>query len=173
MKCALTGTPGVGKTTVSKVLKEQGYEVLDLNEFIKENGLWDEEDEYRGCLEVDLELLRENYREKDSDHDIVEGHLSHHLPVAHTVVLRCAPPELRDRMEKKGWNEKKIEENVEAEVLDSILIEAVDSSDEVYELDTTDKKPEEVARCIMDILEGDLSDEGHRPGSIDWTEEYL
>jgi len=36
MSIALTGTPGVGKTTVSKILKKRGYDILDLNRFLKE-----------------------------------------------------------------------------------------------------------------------------------------
>ncbi len=173
MKCALTGTPGVGKTTVSELLEEQGYDVLDLNQFIRENDLWDEEDEERGSLEVDVEGLRKVYEEQKNEYDMVEGHLSHHLSLPYTIVLRCAPPELRDRMERKGWGERKIEENLEAEVLDAILIEALDVCENVYEVDTTDRTPEEVAGCVKEILENDLKNQDYRSGSIDWTEEYL
>jgi len=173
-RCALTGTPGVGKTTASELLEERGYDVMDLNKFIKENDLWDKEDEERASLEVDVKQMKNIYEGKvKSEYDIVEGHLSHHLSLPLTIVLRCSPSELRDRMKMKGWEEKKIEENLEAEVLDVVLIEALDSCEEVYEIDTTDKEPEEVERCVEDILGDEFKEEDYEPGSIDWTAEYL
>ncbi|MBS3817103.1 MAG: adenylate kinase family protein [Candidatus Thermoplasmatota archaeon] len=173
MDCALTGTPGVGKTTVSNLLREEGYEVLDLNRFIKENDLSEGEDPKRDSLEVDIGKLKEVYEKKKKDLNvkIVEGHLSHHLSLSPTIVLRCSPAELKKRMEKKGWDEEKIEENLEAEALDGILIEALDVCEEVYEIDTTEKDPEEVTECVKEILNGET--EMYEPGEIDWTEEYF
>ena len=34
MRIALTGTPGTGKTSVSKVLRDRGYDVLDMTQYI-------------------------------------------------------------------------------------------------------------------------------------------
>lgn len=172
MECALTGTPGVGKTTVAELLRKYGYEVLDLNDFIIEQGLLGREDQERGAADVDTRLLREKYREmyceKETEHDIVEGHLSHHLELSPTIVLRCAPSELKKRMEKKGWPDRKIKENLEAEAIDVILIEALDLCREVYEVDTTGKSPEDVSADLKDIFDGKT--EGYEPGSLDWSE---
>lgn len=167
MECALTGTPGVGKTTVAELLQKEGYDVLDLNAFIKNHDLSGGQDEERGAINVNIRLLREKYKEKKSEPDIVEGHLSHYLELSPAIVLRCAPPELKERMKEKGWPESKIEENAEAEAVDVILMEALDLCDEVYEVDTTGKGPEEVVDHLKEIFEGDTED--YTPGSIDWS----
>ncbi len=171
MTTALTGTPGVGKTTVSKVLDRRGYEVLDLNDFIKDRGLRGDRDVDRGSFEIDIGRLKEAYHGEKLDPDIVEGHLSHHLSISPTIVLRCSPSELEKRMEEKGWNEEKIDENLEAEMLDTILIEALETCDEVYEVDTTGKGPEEVASAVEEIMKGEVKK--YEPGTVDWSEEFL
>ncbi len=173
MKCALTGTPGIGKTTVSDHLKKDGYEVLHLNEFIENNDLLEKKDRTRDSFNVDITDLKRTYEKKQLKHEIVEGHLSHYLSLDPTIVLRCAPTKLEERMGKKGWNEKKIKENLEVETLDTILIEAIELCDEVYEIDTTKKTPEQVAECVKEIFKGNQKKHEYEPGSIDWTEEYL
>ncbi len=171
MAIALTGTPGVGKTSVSKVLGERGYKILDLNDFIKNKGLRGNKDLKRNTFEIDAERLKEVYHDQNLNPDIVEGHLSHHLSISPIVVLRCSPSELEKRMKNKRWNEKKIEENLEVEMLDTILIEALERTEDVYEIDSTGKDPEEVATAVEDIMNGE--GERYEPGSIDWSEEFL
>ena len=171
MTIALTGTPGIGKTTVSEVLKQRGYKILDLNNFIKEKGLRGDKDIDRSSFEVDTRHLKEVYHRENLNPDLVEGHLAHHLSLSPTVVLRCSPSELEKRMNKKGWNEDKIEENLEAEMLDTILIESLEICEDVYEIDTTGKSPKEVASAIEEIMQGKV--ENYEPGSIDWSEEFL
>jgi len=171
MTIALTGTPGVGKTTVSKVLKRRGYKILDLNNFIEEEDLRGDKDIDRSSFEVDTERLREVYNSKNLNPDVVEGHLAHHLSLSPTVVLRCSPSGLEKRMSKKGWDEDKIKENLEAEMLDLILIEALEKSEDVYEIDTTGKSPEEVASAVEEIMHGNF--ESYEPGSVDWSEGFL
>ncbi len=168
---ALTGTPGVGKTTVSKVLEKRGFDVLDLNGFIRDKGLLEKEDPERKSFEVDIETLKRSFNDENIEADIIEGHLSHHLPISTVIVLRCSPSVLEERMENKGWDRDKIEENLEAEMIDIILMEALQNSDEVLEIDTTDREPVEVASSVEEIMEGKT--EYYKPGSVDWSGEML
>ena len=59
-------------------------------------------------------------------------------------------------------------ENLEAEFLDVILVEAVEWCDLVSEIDATCLSPEEVADRVVGILRGELK---MPPGEVDWTGE--
>ncbi|MFO7792226.1 MAG: adenylate kinase family protein [Candidatus Saliniplasma sp.] len=169
MTVAITGTPGIGKTTVAGLLREEGYNVLDLNGFIDEKGLRGDKDENRNSHEVEISRLKEELK-KISGYDIVEGHLSHHLGIEPIIVLRCAPKELKCRMSSKDWQDRKEKENLEAEILDVILIESLEYSNEVYEIDTTDMKPMDVCSAVKEILDGET--ERYSIGQVDWSSEY-
>jgi len=64
-----------------------------------------------------------------------------------------------------------VKENLEAEALDVCLVEAVERYDEVYELDTTGRSPEETAAAVEEIIKGKGGK--YRPGKIDWAEGYF
>ncbi len=93
------------------------------------------------------------------DHEIlvVESHLSHHLPADRCVVLRCAPETLETRLRERGESGAKAVENAESEALDVILSEAVDRHglEAVYEVETTNRKPSEVATAIAAVATGE------------------
>ncbi len=165
MFVALTGTPGTGKTTVARILP---YPTVDLNALVKEEGLhfgWDIE---RGCLEADMEALAASLEAMESeDVTILEGHLSHHLALV-AVVLRLNPKELSRRLSNRGYPPAKIRENVEAEALDVILVEAVERCQRVYEVDTTGLLPEEVADLVAKAIRGEAE---LPPRGMGWLEE--
>jgi len=154
MRVAITGTPGTGKTTATDRL-DTDLDVVHLNDLIREEGLATGEDPERGSLVADIDALRE--RLADREDAIIESHLAHHLDADRVVVLRCHPETLRERLLDRGEGESKAEENAEAEALDVILSEAVDAHglDSVYEIDTTDRTPDEVAADIEAVIAGE------------------
>ncbi len=155
MFVALTGTPGVGKTTVARILRGRGYDVLDLNQLAEEKNFITGYDEKRDSNIVDVEELDDYIRSHNTKKDlIIEGHLSHLLSVESAIILRCDPIVLGERLKAKGWQENKIKENVAAEILDVIKIEAFEMLDKVFEIDTTRKTAEEVADSIEGIMNG-------------------
>ncbi|MEA1985076.1 MAG: adenylate kinase family protein [Euryarchaeota archaeon] len=179
MLIGLTGTPGTGKTSVSRRLEDEcGYRVIHLNDLIKEEHLYSEIDEIRGSVIADMDRVVDRISELVDDPDevvILDSHLSHH--VADTViVLRTAPDELKRRLALRGYNEDKIGENVEAECLDVILVESVEWCKNVFEVGNTRRPVEDVVAAIVEIIQclpgGDLDRlDKYQPGSFDWSEE--
>ncbi|WP_232702173.1 adenylate kinase family protein [Halobacterium wangiae] len=168
MRVAVTGTPGTGKTSATGLL-ETDLDVVHLNDLIEREGLFTEVDEARDSKVADLEAVRD-WLEGDED-VLVESHLAHLLDVDRVVVLRCAPEELARRLTERGEPEAKAEENAESEALDVILSETVSihGEDSVYEIDTTDRDPDEVATEVEVAIAGDRDPSA---GDVDFTE-YL
>jgi adenylate kinase len=174
----ITGTPGVGKTTVSAILAERldAY-LININELVDEKHIYTGIDKERGYKIVDMDALFNEMNEiirnvDDPDkHIIVEGHLSHLFENSDLViVLRANPDVLKDRMKIKGWKKAKIHENIEAEVIDICSYEAFEIHDDnVNEIDTSNMPPQKVADLIIDVIEGDKR---FPVGNVDFLE-YL
>jgi len=170
MLVAVTGTPGTGKTSACDVLARRGYVVVDLDDVARQGGFIVGRDEARGSDEVDVDALRDNLR-VPAKIAFLRSHYAHRMAVDLVVVLRCAPSVLRTRLESRGWPPAKVKENVEAEAIDVITQEAVDSLPTVYEVDTTTGTPAQTADAILEILQGKTR--GHELGSVDWSHEVL
>ena len=173
----ITGTPGVGKTTVSSILSEKLDACrININELVDEKHLYTGIDEERGYKIVDMDALfkelNEIVRNMGPDkYIIIEGHLSHLFENSDLViVLRANPDVLKGRMETKGWKKDKIRENIEAEAIDLCLYEAFEIyNDKVNEIDTSDIPPEEISELIIDVVNGDKR---FPVGNVDFLE-YL
>lgn len=172
MIVAISGTPGTGKSALASILRGKGYLVVDVGDFARDRGLTTGHDFERGSVEVDTaELDIELRKGMPSGTIFLIGHLSHFLTSDLVIILRCSPSALRERLKVRTWSDKKLQENLEAEACDVILIEALELSREVCEIDTTDRAPEEVAMAIGDILAGKR--EKYAYGNIDWSGEVL
>ncbi len=172
MRVEVTGTPGTGKTAVCKVLRQKfGYKIIDLNELILKKKIYSKRDKKRETLVADIEKLRKYFAGIKGDY-IAEGHLAHHMDLDLVIVLRTKPETLKKRLQTKKWSEAKIRENVEAEALDVILIEALQRHEKkkVHEVDTTKKTSEEVAQLIDEIIKGKRA---CPLGRIDWSAEVF
>jgi len=165
MKVALTGTPGTGKSTIAGLVGA-GFKVVRVNELIKEGydmGM----DEERNCLIADIPKLSGYVKALKGD-VILEGHTSHLLPVDAIIVLRASPSALRERLKSRGWSEAKLKENIEAEALDIILVEAIETNKKVYEIDTTNMTPMQARDAVLEVIRGT---DRFSPGSVDFSEE--
>jgi adenylate kinase len=179
MIIAITGTPGTGKTSISKLLIDRRFEVIDLNKVAREKNFLIGKDEDRDSFIVDIvkfnKYVKKNYSQKKII--FIEGHLSHLLKsVDKVIVLRCHPNQLKKNLTKKGWNEKKIKENLEAEMLDIILCETVEihSKKDIFEIDTTGKSISNILSAILEIVDNKFKNmKKYNIGKIDWSEEIL
>ena len=166
MRVALTGTPGTGKSTAADLLAdERGIEAIHLNDEIRERELWSERDAERDSLVADFDAVEEWLGDREG---VLDSHLAHHFDADRVVVLRCQPEKLERRLLDRGEPAAKARENAESEALDVILAEAVDRHGEgrVYEIDTTDRTPEEVAAEIGAVIDGEREPSA---GEVDFT----
>jgi len=165
MRVAVTGTPGTGKTSAVELVETE-LEKLHLNDLIREEGLHEGEDPDRGSLYADMDALAERIPEDA----LFESHLAHNFEAEKVIVLRCSPAELEKRLRERGEEEAKARENAESEALDVILSEAVARHGEelVYEIETTDKSPEEVAAAIEAVLNDERDPSAGDVNYTDW-----
>jgi adenylate kinase len=187
MLIGLTGTPGTGKTSISRLLeKNRGWKVIHLNDLIKEQHLYTEIDDRRDAVIADMDLVREYLQEildgnnlerkqrTENEVIIIESHLAHYIADV-IIVLRTYPPDLEMRLKTRGYSEEKIKENFEAEALDVILVEAFEWCQKVFEVNTTGKSVEEAGQDIEKIIDNIISGKEeelseYKPGSIDWID---
>jgi len=172
----VTGTPGVGKTSVSRILASKlDAKVIEVGELIERERLYLGFDEERDTFIADTDKLSQRIKrlidEVNSRDVIVVGHFAVDLlspeKIHKVFVLRRHPEELKDVLESRGYMERKLWENLAAEVLDVCLCEAVESCGEkkVCEVDVTGRNFEEVVGEIISILEGRKS---CKVGITDW-----
>lgn len=127
----VSGCVSCGKTKYSKKLaKEKNYDYIDLNKVIEENKLKERYDRKRKTWEVDVDKLNKVLVKliKDSNKNLViDGHLSHYLDpryVDKVVIMKCNLRKLKKRLERRGYSESKIRENLDAEIFDVCFEEA-------------------------------------------------
>lgn len=156
-RVALTGVPGTGKTSVAEALARRGHRVVHLNEFARDAGLLGELDAERGSHVLDMDELAERFNAEFDSFDstlFLESHFAHELDVDRVVLLRVDPLVLVERLRARGWREEKVRENVEAEALDVLAQEVLDTGLPASEIDATDLRVEEVADVVTAIAEG-------------------
>ncbi|MDD1672781.1 MAG: adenylate kinase family protein [Methanomicrobiales archaeon] len=163
MMVGITGTPGTGKSSAGDELARRGYSVIRLVDTLRPYIL--ERDAERDTLVADEEEWAKEFPPVEG---IVEGHLAHYLSCDQILILRCRPDILSGRLRKRGYEEEKIQENMEAEALDVILQEVIDrfSPSQIYEVDATTLTTEEVADIVEEVVTGTRNPSY---GSIDWS----
>ncbi|WP_459202631.1 adenylate kinase family protein [Methanococcus sp. CF] len=177
MRVAITGTPGVGKSTVSKLLFEKLKSIgkdasyINITEVVSKNGLYLEKDVEMDSFVVDFDKLNEYVNSVETKDLILDGHVSHYLNPDYIVVLRANPLLIKNRLESRKYHPKKVNENVEAELLDVCLIESIEKNDEskIFEIDCSEKSPEEIVNQILMFLESKNPDYGN----VSWLEDYF
>jgi broad-specificity NMP kinase len=137
----ITGTPGTGKTRYAKAMsKRLGYAYLDGNRII-EDRLPVSYDKTRRCKVVDADLFArsalEHARETEAKGVVIDSHLSHHLPhtkVNRCIVMRCPLRKLKARLARRGYSDKKTRENLDAEIFEICLTEALEAGHKVKQV---------------------------------------
>ncbi|MBI4440588.1 adenylate kinase family protein [Candidatus Woesearchaeota archaeon] len=155
---AVTGTPCTGKTSLATALaKELGYEYVDVAQVIKANHLEESYDEERQCAVVDTEKLVSTVCDmlRKGKNYVIDSHLSHYLPntlVDLCIVTKCDLKTLKQRLEDRNYSKYKVRENLDAEIFDVCLVEAMEEQEhEILVVDTTHYL--DVKKTAEDVLE--------------------
>jgi adenylate kinase len=156
MIITITGTPGVGKTYLAKKLaKNTGARYFDLNAFIKKNKLYDAYDKKDKTYDVDVKKLKKSMKEilkkyvekmtlnaktmntlspfikKYGNTVLIDSHLSHYIPSNMCIVVKSDIKNISQRLKKRKYSKKKIDDNIQSEIFDICLEEAKGLNDNV------------------------------------------
>lgn len=174
----ITGTPGVGKTSVARLLSSKIRAThVNLTELAEKERLIIEFDQARNSKVIDETKIKEKLIEilGCSRGDIVvDGHYAVFVTpkehVTHVFVLRRDPIELKRLLEKRGFSGQKLWENLAAEILDVCLVDSLNLMPEgvkICEIDVTDKAFSRVVEYVLAVLRGE---EECLLGVVDWLE---
>ncbi|MDH7563518.1 MAG: adenylate kinase family protein [Candidatus Bathyarchaeota archaeon] len=171
----ITGTPCVGKTTVSKALASALDAVyVNLTELALKENLVLGVDEERDSTIIDETAMKKKIEEIveqcDRENVVIDGHYASLVvgrDVGYVFVLRRNPIELKEMMEDAGFAGRKMWENLASEILDVCLIDALENhaAEKVCEIDVSHKRTAEVVSEIIAVLNGHQK---CRAGVVDW-----
>ena len=171
IRLALTGAPGTGKTTVGSLLSETGIEVVSVEKLAEKFDCIGDTDPNDGARPIDMTVLCSTLEAKWSarpeDTSVIDGHLSHLLPVDCVIILRCKPVVLRDRLVNRGYADGKVSQNVDWEILGGAWNELGELVP-VIEFDTSSDSVDEIVEDILRWIADGFKPE--RPvNPIDWV----
>jgi len=152
MIIAISGTPATGKTEVARIVaKKLGYEYISLNQLAEEKGLYAGYDDERSCKIVDTKAISKEIKKRKKENLVVESHYAHDIYSDILIILTCELKELKKRMEKRGWNEKKIIENMDSEIMEVIKTEALESEKKFHEVESS-ASLDETVKEVLEIV---------------------
>ena len=122
----LTGSPGVGKHTVSEELaKILDYEIIDVNKEAIKVGMPKRDD----SIDVDVEQMKGLLKGMLTEKSLIVGHLAVYIisktQVSKAIVLRKNPYELIQIYEKRNYTDEKKNDNLGSEILGTIAYDSI------------------------------------------------
>ena len=124
---AISGTPGVGKTTLAKFLvRKLEFKRLDLHDHYQK--ISKGYNRRKQCYDLDLRKLTGLVKRLSKENNLVidshVGHLLNPKLVDLCLVLTCPNLKtLEKRLIKRGYSKKKVRENLDAEIFQVCLNE--------------------------------------------------
>lgn len=129
----ITGTPGCGKSSHSRELQKllgENYKHIPVSDLAKEKDFIESYDEVLDTSVVDEDKLLDHLEiELEKGGRIIDWHVCDIFPerlIDLVVVLRCDNSILYDRLSSRGYKDNKIQENLDAEIMEVILQDATE-----------------------------------------------
>ena len=143
----ITGTPGVGKSTLAKTLARRlKFKKIDLHNYYLEISLG--YDRKNKCHEINFKKfialitrLKEEpgFKKNGEPGIILDSHIAHLLPkrlIDFCIVLTCSDLKvLERRLKKRKYSLQKIRDNLEAEIMQVCLLEAKEKGHKIMVID--------------------------------------
>ncbi|XP_006869892.1 PREDICTED: adenylate kinase isoenzyme 6-like [Chrysochloris asiatica] len=153
----LTGTPGVGKATLGKEFASRsGLKYINVSDLAKEGRLYDGHDEEYDCPILDEDrVIDELENQMKEGGVIVDYHGCNFFPERwfHIVfVLRTDNSILYKRLETRGYNETKLQHNIQCESFQVLHEETRASYSEKIVCQLVSSDPEDPENNINQIL---------------------
>ena len=152
----ITGTPGTGKTTVAGLLSDAlGAPYVDVGGLLSAWGLLKPDRQRFAHVVTDVEEAVRRLRESLPRSFVADTHavsLFHGVELDAVVVLRRDPRQLLVELARRGWPKPKIYENVVAELLDVVYVEAQKLDVYLAQIDVSGLSPGYVARVLASCL---------------------
>ncbi len=168
------GVPGTGKSSVGRALTRRlEGEYIDVSELVLRKGFYTTYDQQRATHVADVRKVGEFLGQKVS---LSKGYLvvssNFALPVPGVsdflvFLLRCSPLVLMSRLRERGYDDKKISDNLIAELIGLSLYDACATfgSKKVVEVDVTNLSLSLIVSCIIEKLQHGATISKDR---IDW-----
>lgn len=128
----VTGTPGVGKTTLSRQLAQDlGLRHIEVGAFARERNLLADHDAAHEAFYMHEDAVLDELEPNMANGSILLDHHScNWYPerwIQMVVCLTASTEELYDRLEQRGYSSQKLNENMQAEIMQVVLEEATSS----------------------------------------------
>ncbi|KAM8961185.1 adenylate kinase isoenzyme 6 [Pelodytes ibericus] len=154
----LTGTPGVGKTTLGKELAARsGLTYVNVGDLAKEGNLYEGYDEEYDCPVLDEDRVVDELEDQMSEGGIiVDYHGCDFFPERWfqiVFVLRTDNALLYERLESRGYKEKKLQDNVQCEIFQTIYEEAAESYQHEIVHQLPSNSPEDLEQNLDQITQ--------------------
>ena len=144
----ISGTPGTGKTTLAKFLeKKLKLQHLDIHKYYPK--ISTNYNKNKQCYDVDykkfLTLVKKiKLQAQQKKGLVIDSNITHHLPkkeVNLCIILTCSNlKDLKSRLAKRHYSKQKIQENLEAEIMQTCLHEAQENKHKILIFDTAKNK---------------------------------
>ncbi|XP_064609091.1 adenylate kinase isoenzyme 6-like [Liolophura sinensis] len=153
----LTGTPGTGKTTLGVELSQKcAMNYFNIGEVAKQAELYEGWDEEYQCPVLDEDRVIDELDEGMRDgNNIVDYHGCDFFPERWfdiVFVLRTDTSHLYDRLQQRGYAGKKLEDNIQCEIFQTILEEAKESYKPEIVHELTSNTPDDLEENLEKII---------------------